>query len=122
MKMYHPDSRGVADVVSKEVFEAAWKPRGWALLAEPESFATEALGRGIMDLDDATVEDLKILLAMRTQDYRSDDKKDDLKHAYLASFDLTSPAEQEGEPAGEPETETKTPTASRGGQSNKRNK
>lgn len=83
MKMIHPEIEAVADVVSAETFNQVWAPRGWELLALPETYASEALGKPVKDLEDLKVDELRALVAAKGQEYPA---KSILKKDVLESF------------------------------------
>ena len=87
MKMIHPDIDAVSDVVDRNVFYAVWAPRGWEVLGEPESFATEILGEPVKDLSKLRVEQVRFLVSARGLEYPDPSAKGEaVLETYLASF------------------------------------
>lgn len=82
--MKHPEIASLATFTSIEVFEQVWAPRDWELLGEAESFATETLGRDVLDVADLKREELLELNAVRGLSAAG--KVDALRKTYAESF------------------------------------
>lgn len=100
LKMIHPDIPGaVGDVADVAGFNAVWAPRGWKLLGETETWATEVLGQPVIELDALKVDEIKGLHAARGLEYPSGGKKADL----IKTLRDTFAEKPEPEPVVEPE-------------------
>lgn len=92
-KIYHPDVEGLGTVEDLSAYRQVWAPRGWQLLGEHESAASEVLGRPVTSLDDIKVDEWRFLLASRDLEPLSGSaKKAEYEKAFTSSFAEVAPS------------------------------